>query len=251
MYLHDTYFVVGHFHLIMAAALLLASFAAIYFWFPKMFGRMMSERLGKLHFWPTFLALNVVFVGQLLIGWAGMQRRLYDPSAYEFLRHLLPWNVLDLARGLRAGRGAAGVRRELLRQPALRQAGAGQPVAGRHAGVDAAVAAAAPQLRRIPLVVRGPARARHPARARAARTGWRRTRCVEWPRRARGPPTASVNGAKPSNGAVGMAVFLGACAMLFAALLFAYAVVRAQASAWPPPGRRRFRAAPPPATACC
>ncbi len=92
MYLHDTIFVVGHFHLIMAAALLLATFAAIYFWFPKMFGRMMSERLGKLHFWPTFISLNLVFIGQLLIGYAGMQRRLYDPSAYEFLRHLLPWN---------------------------------------------------------------------------------------------------------------------------------------------------------------
>ena len=92
MYLHDTFFVVGHFHLIMAAALLLASFAAMYFWFPKMFGRMMSERLGKLHFWPTFISLNLVFIGQLLIGYAGMQRRLYDPSAYEFLRHLLPWN---------------------------------------------------------------------------------------------------------------------------------------------------------------
>ena len=62
MYLHDTYFVVGHFHLIMAAALLLASFAAIYFWFPKMFGRMMNERLGKLHFWPTFVLVNAVFM---------------------------------------------------------------------------------------------------------------------------------------------------------------------------------------------
>jgi cytochrome c oxidase subunit 1 len=92
LYLHDTYFVVGHFHLIMAAALLLASFAAIYFWFPKMFGRMMSERLGKLHFWPTFLSLNLVFIGQLLIGYAGMQRRLYDPSVYDFLKPLLPWN---------------------------------------------------------------------------------------------------------------------------------------------------------------
>ncbi len=88
MYLHDSYFVVGHFHLIMAAALLLSSFAAVYFWFPKMFGRMMSERLGKLHFWPTFIALNLVFGGQLFIGYAGMQRRLYDPSVYEFLRPL-------------------------------------------------------------------------------------------------------------------------------------------------------------------
>jgi len=53
---------------------------------------MMSERLGKLHFWPTFIALNLVFVGQLLIGFAGMQRRLYDPSVYDFLKPLLPWN---------------------------------------------------------------------------------------------------------------------------------------------------------------
>jgi cytochrome c oxidase subunit 1 len=94
IYLHDTYFVVGHFHLIMAAALLMASFAATYYWFPKMFGRMMNERLGRLHFYPTFVSLNVVFVGQLLIGYAGMQRRLYDPSAYDFLKPLFPLNQL-------------------------------------------------------------------------------------------------------------------------------------------------------------
>jgi cytochrome c oxidase subunit I len=92
MYLHDTYFVVGHFHLIMASALLLSLFAAVYFWFPKMFGRMMSEGLGKLHFWLTFVPLNVVFMGQLVIGYEGMQRRLYDPSVYDFLKPLLPLN---------------------------------------------------------------------------------------------------------------------------------------------------------------
>jgi cytochrome c oxidase subunit 1 len=92
MYLHDTFFVVGHFHLIMAAAVLLAIFAGITFWFPKMFGRMMNEPLGKLHFWLTILSLNVVFIGQLLIGYAGMQRRLYDPSAYDFLKPLLKLN---------------------------------------------------------------------------------------------------------------------------------------------------------------
>jgi cytochrome c oxidase subunit 1 len=94
VYLHDTYFVVGHFHLIMAAALLLATFAAITFWFPKMFGRMMSERLGKLHFWLTIVMLNLVFCGQLALGYAGMQRRLYDPSVYEILRPLYPLNRL-------------------------------------------------------------------------------------------------------------------------------------------------------------
>jgi cytochrome c oxidase subunit 1 len=92
VYLHDTYFVVGHFHLIMAAAVLLATFAAIYYWFPKLFGRLMNEPLGKLHFWLTIVSLNLVFGGQLLIGYAGMQRRLYDPSVYEFLRPLLPLN---------------------------------------------------------------------------------------------------------------------------------------------------------------
>jgi cytochrome c oxidase subunit 1 len=92
MYLHDTYFVVGHFHLIMASALLMSLFAAIYFWFPKMFGRMMSEGLGKLHFWLTFVPLNLVFMGQLVIGYEGMQRRLYDPSVYDFLKPLLPLN---------------------------------------------------------------------------------------------------------------------------------------------------------------
>jgi cytochrome c oxidase subunit 1 len=92
MYLHDTYFVVGHFHLIMASALLMSLFAAVYFWFPKMFGRMMNEGLGKLHFWLTFVPLNLVFMGQLVIGYEGMQRRLYDPSVYDFLKPLLPLN---------------------------------------------------------------------------------------------------------------------------------------------------------------
>jgi cytochrome c oxidase subunit 1 len=213
-YLHDTYFVVGHFHLIMAAALLMASFAATYFWFPKMFGRMMSERLGKLHFWPTFLALNVVFSGQLLIGWAGMQRALRSvgvrlpqaPAAVE---------RLDLARRLRAGAVAAGVRVELLRQP---RAGSRrrQPVGGRTLEWTLPSPARITTSRRSRPVGSRSARARASGRrSRAARTGWGRTRCCRERRSAR-----------HLNGAVGMAVFIGACAMLFAALLFAYAVVR-------------------------
>jgi cytochrome c oxidase subunit 1 len=55
---------------------------------------MMSEPLGKLHFWLTIVSLNIVFGGQLVVGYAGMQRRLYDPSVYEFLRPLLPLNQL-------------------------------------------------------------------------------------------------------------------------------------------------------------
>ncbi len=93
VYLHDTFFVVGHFHLIMAAAVFLGSFAAIYFWFPKMFGRTMSPALGKWHFALTLPTLVVIFVGMLFIGNAGMQRRLYDPSVYELFRPLRRWNV--------------------------------------------------------------------------------------------------------------------------------------------------------------
>jgi cytochrome c oxidase subunit I len=92
VYLHDTFFVVGHFHLTMSAAVLLGAFAAIYFWFPKMFGRMMNEPLGKLHFALTLTTVIVTFGLQLLLGYAGMQRRLADPSVYTFLRPLLPLN---------------------------------------------------------------------------------------------------------------------------------------------------------------
>ena len=91
IYLHDTYFVVGHFHLIMAAAVFLGSFAGLYFWFPKLFGKQLSERLGKWHFWLTFPTLVVVFSGMLFLGNAGMQRRLWNPSEYDLFKHLLKY----------------------------------------------------------------------------------------------------------------------------------------------------------------
>ncbi len=92
LYLHDTYFVVGHFHYTMAASVLLGGFAGTYFWMPKMFGRMMDERLAKIHFWATFIPLNGVFTGMMVLGYAGMHRRLYNPFIYEFLQKLMPIN---------------------------------------------------------------------------------------------------------------------------------------------------------------
>src|SRR5688572_12464144 len=92
LYLHDTMFVVGHFHFTMAAASFLAIFAGIYFWFPKMFGRNMSHTLGKLHFWVSLVGITGLFTGQLIAGYAGQQRRLYDPYQYTFIKHLLPLN---------------------------------------------------------------------------------------------------------------------------------------------------------------
>lgn len=92
LYLHDTMFVVGHFHLTMAAASFLASFAAIHFWFPKMFGRKLNETLGKAHFWTSLVFITLLFVGQLAVGYAGQPRRLWDPHQYTFVQHLAPLN---------------------------------------------------------------------------------------------------------------------------------------------------------------
>ena len=92
LYLHDTYFVVGHFHLTMAAAVFLGSFASIYFWFPKMFGRSMNTSLAKLHFWLSFIPINMVFLLMLRVGLGGMQRRLFDPSVYNTFVHLQETN---------------------------------------------------------------------------------------------------------------------------------------------------------------
>ena len=76
--LHDTYFVVGHFHYTMSIAATFGLLAACYFWFPKMFGRFMNEGLGKIHFWSLFIGVNIIFFTQLLLGLDGMPRRIND-----------------------------------------------------------------------------------------------------------------------------------------------------------------------------
>jgi cytochrome c oxidase subunit 1 len=105
LYLHDTYFVVGHFHYTMAASVLLGGFAGTYFWFPKMFGRMMNERLGKIHFWISMVGLNGIFMGMMIIGHAGMHRRIYNPFVYEFLQRLIPLNMFITISALTMGAG--------------------------------------------------------------------------------------------------------------------------------------------------
>jgi cytochrome c oxidase subunit 1 len=98
VYIHDTYFVVGHFHYTLAASVFFGAFAGIAYWYPKMFGRRMHEGVNKVHFWLTFLLLNLVFFSMMRVGILGHPRRVADPSTYSFLAAAAPWN-LAMAHG--------------------------------------------------------------------------------------------------------------------------------------------------------
>jgi len=76
--LHDTYYVIDHFHCVVAPGTIFGLFAGVYFWFPKVTGRAMSEKLGKLHFWPSLIFMNGIFFPMMIQGLAGVSRRLWD-----------------------------------------------------------------------------------------------------------------------------------------------------------------------------
>jgi cytochrome c oxidase subunit I len=88
--LHDTYFVPGHFHLIMGVASIFGIFAATYYWFPKMFGRMMSESLARWHFWFSFIGTYAIFMPMHYLGLAGHPRRYSQLTEVAFLHGLVP-----------------------------------------------------------------------------------------------------------------------------------------------------------------
>jgi len=104
LHLHDTYYIIGHFHYIVAPGTIFALFAGIYYWFPKATGRIMSEKLGKLHFWPSLIAMNFVFFPMLIQGMKGVSRRLYDGGAQYahaqevlYLNEMMSWAAWILA----------------------------------------------------------------------------------------------------------------------------------------------------------
>ncbi|HNO79467.1 MAG TPA: cbb3-type cytochrome c oxidase subunit I [Phycisphaerae bacterium] len=80
--LHDTYYVIGHFHYVVAPGTIMALLGGVYFWYPKVTGRKMSTLLGHLHFWPSFVFMNTVFFPMFMVGLAGVSRRLWDQTEY-------------------------------------------------------------------------------------------------------------------------------------------------------------------------
>jgi cytochrome c oxidase subunit 1 len=102
--LHDTYYVIGHFHYVVAPGSIFALFAGVYYWFPKVTGRKMSEFLGKVHFWPSLVCINLIFMPMFIEGLAGVSRRLYDGGASYahaqpvlYLNHVMSWAAWGLA----------------------------------------------------------------------------------------------------------------------------------------------------------
>ncbi|HLD50585.1 MAG TPA: cbb3-type cytochrome c oxidase subunit I, partial [bacterium] len=93
IFIHDTYFIVGHIHYVLFGGSMFAVFAGIQYWYPKMFGRMMNQTLGVIHFALTFIFFNCTFFPMHILGVGGMMRRIYDTTQYAHLAHFQPINV--------------------------------------------------------------------------------------------------------------------------------------------------------------
>ena len=93
IHLHDTYYVIGHFHYVVAPGTIFALFAGVYHWYPKVTGRKMSEILGKIHFFLSIVLINGVFMPMFILGLAGVSRRLYDQMQFAHAQPTQPLNV--------------------------------------------------------------------------------------------------------------------------------------------------------------
>jgi heme/copper-type cytochrome/quinol oxidase subunit 1 len=100
---NDTYYVVAHFHYVLFGGSIFGLFGGIYYWWPKMFGRLLDERLGKMHFWLVFVGFNMTFLPQHMLGLLGMARRIYT---YD---HGGLWTIYNLISSIGSGIMAFGM----------------------------------------------------------------------------------------------------------------------------------------------
>jgi cytochrome c oxidase subunit I len=92
VHIHDTYFIVAHIHYVLFGGSMFGIFAGIYFWYPKMFGRMMNETLGKIHFWLSIIFFNGTFFAMHILGMGGFPRRVAEYAHYNSFAHFTPMN---------------------------------------------------------------------------------------------------------------------------------------------------------------
>ena len=158
--LHDSYYVVAHLHYVLFGGSVFGIFAGVYYWFPKMSGKLMSEGLGKASFWVMFVGFNLTFLIQHSAGLSGMPRRIYDYPKDA------GWEVFNMVSTIGSFMLGIGVAADLHQRAVVAQArpeGRQRPVEGQHAGVVHPVAPARQQLRRDPARALGGAHEGHPA----------------------------------------------------------------------------------------
>ena len=140
----DTYFVVAHLHYVLFGGSIMGLMGGIYYWFPKITGRLLSEKLGQWHFWLMFIGMNVTFGPMHLVGIDGMPRRIYtydESMGWEFLNQLETVGAFIIAASV------VDIPGELLQERPLGRGGRGRPLGRPYAGVGDSVAAARVQLR--------------------------------------------------------------------------------------------------------
>ena len=227
--LHDTYYVIGHFHYVVAPGTIFALFAGIYYWFPKATGRKMNETLGKIHFFGSFVCMNVIFMPMFLMGLAGVSRRLYDGGAtYAFAQPVLHLNVVS-------SWGAWIL--AIFQIPFIfnffwsiwkGREGRGEPVAGHDDRVGRSLAAAA---RQFP---GGPGSVPRALRVQRSRRGQGLPAAVRGLIEMDIPYTVEVRrDTGLTNGKIGIWLFLASEVMLFGALFASYILIRTGAPSWP------------------
>ncbi len=145
--LHATYFVVGHFHMVMAVAAMFGIFAGTYFWFPKMTGRMMNETLGKIHFWLSFVGAYCIFMPFHYLGMAANIRR-YQAFVDDYLQPLIPVHKFITVAAIVTGVAQLIFLYNLIHSRFWGKPAPDNPWEGDFAGVEHGVAAALRQLRR-------------------------------------------------------------------------------------------------------